>query len=70
MTILYQGIGRFEDAAEMAELRKQQIARELSNSVNISDARSCIGNRQIKPGWIPLRQRKPGEPYAGSEASN
>lgn len=70
MTFLYQGTGRFEDAAEMAELKKQRIARDLSNRLSIADAWSCIGNRQIKPGWTPLRPRRPGEPYAGSEASN
>lgn len=67
MTILYSGTGRFEDAAELEELRKQKRAGDYPNSIDISDATSCIG-RGLKKGWFARRPRKPDEPQPGNIA--
>lgn len=68
MTILYNGLGRFEDAAELEELRKQRFARQWPDTIRISDAMSCIGSQSVEPGYVATRSRRPGEPLAGSEA--
>ena len=68
MTILYHGLGRFEDAAELYELRKQRFARMWPDSISIMDAVSCIGSQSVEPGYVATRSRAPGEPLAGSEA--
>lgn len=71
MTILYNGLGRFEDAAELEELRKQRFARMWPGTMPITDAMSCIGNDQFTtPGYVASRPRRPGESYAGDPAKN
>jgi len=69
MTILYNGLGRFEDAAELEELRRQRFARIWPGSMPITDAMSCIGNDSFIPkGYVATRCRRPGESYAGDPA--
>lgn len=69
MTILYSGTGRFEDAAEIEEFNKQRFAKEMTRSINISDAMTCIGPG-LKKGWYALRPRNSDEPQPGKMATN